>query len=110
MAFRDGLQSEEKLMSAQRFTTNEPASIEVYGRRSQIEATLKNLSATGACLSWQEGPALTQGDLVCLTIELAKLKKKHRVNAEVVWCAGKEIGVTFIPPEELVQKFSHRTR
>lgn len=97
------------IMSAQRFTTNEPASIEVYGRKSHVEATLKNLSATGACLTWHhEGFGLNQGDLVCLTVELVKLKKRHRVNAEVIWCANKEIGVSFIPPEELVQKFSHR--
>jgi hypothetical protein len=98
-------------MSAQRFTTNEPASIEVYGRKSQLDAMLKNLSATGACLTWQqEGYSLNTGDLVCLTIELSRLKKRHKVNAEVVWRMGKEIGVNFIPPDELVNKFASRHR
>jgi hypothetical protein len=98
-------------MSAQRFSTNEPASIEVYGRKSQVEAMLKNLSATGACLTWaQEGCVLGIGDLVCVTIELSRLKKRHKVNAEVVWRDGKEIGVNFIPPEELVNRFASRNR
>lgn len=95
---------------ATRFITNEPASIEVYGRKSTVDATLKNLSATGACLAWhKEGFELTTGDLVCLTVELVKLRKRHKVNAEVVWCSGKEMGVTFIPADELVTKFASRT-
>lgn len=101
----------ETVVAAQRYNTNEPASIEVYGRKSQIAATLKNLSATGACLTWNnEGIGLDTGDLVCLTVELARLKKRHRVNAEVIWRNGKEIGVNFIGPDELVNKFSTRTR
>ncbi|PWU20867.1 MAG: PilZ domain-containing protein [Bdellovibrio sp.] len=98
-------------MSAQRYETNEPASIEVYGRRSIMAATLRNLSATGACLSWdKEGFQLETGDLVCLTVELGGLNRRHRVNAEVIWRAGKEMGVTFIPREDLVQRFTNRTR
>lgn len=98
-------------MSAQRFSTNEPANIEVYGRRSSLGATMKNLSSTGACLSWHDDNIeLKEGDLVCVTVNLAMLKRRHRVNAEVMWRSGKEMGVNFIQSEELVQKFATRTR
>jgi PilZ domain len=95
----------------QRFVTNERASIEVYGRRSSVMATLKNLSQTGACLTWaQEGVRLETGDLVCLIVELGALKKRHKVTAEVIWRRDKETGVTFIPKEELVEKFVSKTK
>lgn len=95
----------------QRFETNEKASIEVYGRRSSVTATMKNLSQTGACLKWgQEGVRLETGDLICMTIELGDLKKSHKVNAEVVWRRDKETGVNFIGKDELVERFVTKTR
>lgn len=95
----------------QRFTTNEKAVFEVYGRRSTIPATLKNLSKTGACLTFaQDNVRLETGDLVCVTIELGELKKKHKVNAEVVWRRENETGVNFIPKEALVERFVTKTK
>lgn len=95
----------------QRYVTNEKANIEVYGRRSNVDATLKNLSQTGACLTWaQEGVRLETGDLICITVVLGDLKKSHKVNAEVVWRREKETGINFIPKEALVEKFVTKTK
>lgn len=95
----------------QRFVTNERASFEIYGRRSSVTATMKNLSQTGACLSWgQDGVRLETGDLICMTVVLGDLKKRHKVNAEVVWRRDKETGISFIGKEELVERFVAKTR
>lgn len=97
--------------TAQRFDVREPASIEVYGKGTNIVAVLTNLSSTGARLSWESGAnSLEKGDLVCVTIHLHKLNKQHRVSAEVVWQNGKETGVNFIPPEQLFAKFREKTQ
>lgn len=107
-----GILSENNIMSVnRRFVTNEKASIEVYGRRSSVSATMKNLSQTGACLAWgQDGVRLETGDLICMTVVLGDLKKRHKVNAEVVWRRDKETGVNFIGKEELVERFVSKTR
>lgn len=98
-------------MSAVRYTTHEPTSIEVYGKGSTIPATLKNLSATGACLRYKKDEVrLQQGDLICVTVYLAKLKKNHRISAEVIWQNDRETGVIFLNADELFEKFRDKTR
>ncbi len=95
----------------QRFVTNEKANIEVYGRKSNVAATLKNLSQTGACLTWaQEGVRLETGDLICITVVLGEVKKLHRVNAEVIWRREKETGISFIAKDQLVERFVSKTK
>lgn len=96
-------------MSATRFATREKTSIEIYGKNTLIPATLKNLSATGACLEAKDPTArLQEGDLVCVTVYLSQLKKSHRVSAEVIWHKTGRTGVNFINSEELVEKFMER--
>lgn len=98
-------------MSATRFATRENTAIEIYGKSSLIPATLKNLSATGACLETKDPTArLTEGDLVCVTVYLGQLKKSHRISAEVIWFASGKTGVNFLNSEELVGKFLDKTK
>ena len=95
----------------QRFVTNEKANIEVYGKRLNVTATLKNLSQTGACLTWAaENVRLETGDLVCMTVMLGDLKKQHKVNAEVIWRRDKQTGISFIGKDQLVERFVSRTK
>lgn len=97
--------------TTQRFVTNEKANFEIYGRRSMVSATLKNLSKTGACLSWaQDGVLLETGDLICMTVLLGAIKKQHKVNAQVIWRREKETGISFIAKDELVEKFVSKTK
>lgn len=105
-------QNSNPTTASQRFTTNEYTSIEVYGKNAHLEATLKNLSATGAFLECTNQHAVTilPGDLICMTIHLSQIKKQHRVSAEVVWHNETGTGVTFLLPEELFEKFRERTK
>lgn len=94
-------------MAAQRFPTQEKASIEIYGRNDRTVADLKNLSVTGACLEWDEEDfRLRSGDVVRLTVLLKALDRRHNMSAEVVWVEGRKIGVSFITAEQVVEKIS----
>lgn len=98
-------------MSATRFATREKTSIEIYGKNAQVPATLKNLSATGACLESKDPTLrLNEGDLICVTVYLSQLKKNHRISAEVVWHEAGKLGVNFLNSDELVEKFREKTR
>lgn len=90
--------------SSPRYETKEFASLEIYGGRTLARVRLKNLSTTGACLTWEDDRLeLSKGDLVCVTVVLNEVKKKHRVNAQVVWSGHKESGLTFIPRTEVTK-------
>lgn len=88
-----------------RFETKEKASIEIYGQNGTVIAHLRNLSNSGACIEWEvDGMPLVKGDLVRMTVNLNILRKKHLVNAEVMWSAGKKGGVQFIDSGQLIEK------
>lgn len=94
---------------SERFPTQEKAAIEIYGKSGQVVAEVKNMSQTGACIEW--GPSdveLKQGDLLRLTFVLSALKKKHFVNAEVIWRSGNRSGISFVRPEQLIAKMTIR--
>lgn len=96
-------------MSADRYITKEPSAIEVYGRNAMFDATLKNLSSTGACLEYSAGRGeLEPGDLICITVFLSQLKKTHRLSAQVVWLNGNETGVNFLKSDELFARFREK--
>lgn len=95
---------------AQRYTTKERAAVEVYGRNGQIICSVRNLSASGACLEWQHDDVeLRQGDLVRLTVVLRSLNRRHYVNAEVVWRDGKRSGVSFIPSNQVLDRLLEKS-
>lgn len=94
-------------MAAQRYPTQEKASIEIYGRNDRTVADLRNLSVTGACLEWdQDDFRLRSGDVVRVTVLLRALNRRHNMSAEVVWVDGRKIGVNFITPDQVVEKIS----
>lgn len=88
-----------------RFETKEKAAVEVYGRSGVVVAHLRNLSKSGACIEWEmDGSPLIKGDLVRVTVSLNALRKRHLVNAEVMWSAGKKSGIQFIDSNKLIEK------
>lgn len=96
-------------MAAQRYLTREKASVEVYGRSGNIIAHVRDVSVTGACLEWsQELVELNEGDLVRLTIILKAVNRKHNLNAEVVWRAGKKTGINFIKSEDVIERMMEK--
>lgn len=94
---------------AVRRPTKEIASVEVYGQRGQMIMSLKNMSASGACLEWKHTDVeVKAGDLIRMTVVLKSLNRKHYVNAEVVWTKGNRSGVSFIPSEKILEKLIER--
>lgn len=88
-----------------RFETKEKAAIEIYGRNGVVVAHLRNISKSGACIEWEvDGTPLVKGDLVRLTVNLNALRKKHLLNAEVMWSSGKKGGLQFIDSNKLIEK------
>lgn len=97
-------------MRAERFETNERASLEIFGSSSSTVAELRNISVTGACLEWEDnGFQLSEGDLVRMTVDLQSLNRQHKVSGEVVWIDGRTTGVQFLKPNELVERIVGRT-
>ncbi len=98
-------------MSAQRFLTREKAALEVYGKTGTAIANLKNISSTGACLELlqQEGVNLQQGDILRLTVFLKTLGRKHNVSAEVIWSNGKSSGISFLKPDQVLERITEKT-
>ena len=98
-------------MRAQRFETQEQASLEVYGKSLNLTVDLKNISQTGACLEYpSEEMALDRGDLIRLTVFLKSVNKKHNISAEVIWKIGNRTGVAFIAPEQVIEKLTSKYR
>jgi hypothetical protein len=91
--------------TAKRFDTKEQAQFEIYGQTGTIEASLKNLSTTGAFLEFSSGSySPKKGDLLNLTIRLESLKKDHIVAAEVVWTNDAGIGICFVQRDEILER------
>lgn len=98
-------------MAAERYLTDERTSIEVYGGGTRVEGTLRNLSATGAKIVYNnEAPAFLKiGDLIQMTVHLPAINKSHKLSAEVVWKNADGTGVSFLTAETLYQRFVDRT-
>ena len=96
-------------MSANRYPTKEKAAIEVYGRGENFIADVRNLSVTGALLEWPHRDiALQKGDLVRITVILRALRRRHYLNAEVVWTEGGKSGVNFIKADQVLEKLMEK--
>lgn len=92
---------------AKRFLTQEPAKIEVYGRRGVIYARMSNLSATGAFFEIMSSAYTPRmGDLVCVTVDLKEVNKIHVLNGEVVWAKNIGLGVAFIKQKDLIKRLT----
>ncbi len=93
----------------QRFPTKEHAQFEVYGRSGTIHCRLANLSSTGALLeiiTAKQNPQ--QGDIIRISVNLRKINKTHALDAEVVWCKEKGIGISFLKKDQIYEKLAHR--
>ncbi len=90
---------------AERHPTKEMAAVEIYGRNGQMIMSVRNMSASGACLEWKhDGYEIKTGDLIRMTIVLKSLNRRHHVNAEVVWKDGNRSGVAFIPSHRVLDR------
>ncbi len=90
---------------SERYETNEKATMQVIGKMGFVNADVKNISRTGACLEWNSDSFFLQkGDLINVTIQLMSLKRKYNVNAQVVWKVGKRTGVQFVTSETVMSK------
>jgi PilZ domain len=97
-------------MKSERYFTKEKAQLEVYGKAGTVIADMKNLSGTGACLEWtQDDVTISKGDLVRVTVYLKTLKRRHNLSGEVIWRDGKKTGITFIRPDQVLDKMADRT-
>ncbi|MNS78950.1 PilZ domain protein [compost metagenome] len=95
---------------AKRHATKEKANIEVYGHRGILQASLKNLSGTGAFLEVAQGDYIPQkGDLVNVTVNLDRINRTHNVDAQVIWCKGMGLGVCFISKDEVLERMMAKT-
>lgn len=93
--------------TAQRFQTQEPARVEVYGKTDAFLCKLSNLSTSGALLEVLSSTYTPQvGDLICVTVSLRNLNKTHVLNGEVIWCKDQNMGVAFINHKTLLQKLA----
>jgi PilZ domain len=98
-------------MSSPRYSTNERASVEVFGQKNNVEAVLKNISNTGARIEWfQEGVSLLKGDVVCMTVKLNQLASNRIVHGEVVWRRGNSSGINFIDSKSAAEAAAKRLR
>jgi hypothetical protein len=94
---------------AERYKTQETASLEIYGKSNKLVAIVKNLSLTGAGIEWLKGNTqLNSGDIVRVLVDLRSVKKTYSLNAEVVWSIGNKGGVHFISSEQVLQKLMQR--
>ena len=102
-------QSSDNPVSPKRFLTKESAQLEVYGKMGKVYCRMTNLSVTGAFLEILNARTTPKvGELVRITILLRQVNKTHTLDAEIIWCKGLGLGVSFIKKEELFQKLSTR--
>jgi len=93
-----------------RFRTKERATVEIYGRNGHMIVSVRDLSATGACLEWQhEDYEIREGDLVRVTVVLKSLGRKHHVNGEVMWRDGNRSGISFIPSNQVLDRLIEKS-
>ena len=93
-----------------RHPTKELAQVEVYGRIGKVFCRMANLSTTGACLeivSSKYSPR--KGDIVRVTVALRQLNKTHTLDAEIVWCKGLGLGISFLKKDQIYEKLAART-
>lgn len=94
---------------ARRFTTNEVATIEVFGRMETMHGTMKNLSTSGCFLELTKGEYVPQeGDCVRIVLPLKSLNKTRNMFGQVVWKKGLGFGLSFIKKEEISKKMLSR--
>lgn len=94
-------------LAAQRFQTQEPARVEVYGKTEAFLCKMSNLSTSGALLEILSSENMPEvGDLICVTISLRHLNKTHVLNGEVIWRKNQNMGVAFITHKALLQKLT----
>lgn len=94
---------------ARRFTTNENATIEVFGRMETMHGTMKNLSVSGCFMELTKGEYVPQeGDCVRVMIPLKTLGKIRNLFGQVVWKRGVGFGLTFIKKEDISKKMLSR--
>lgn len=94
---------------ARRFTTNELATIEVFGRMETMKGMMKNLSVSGCFLELTKGDYIPQeGDCIRMVLPLKSLNKTRNIFGQVVWKKGVGFGVTFIKKEEVSKKMLSR--
>lgn len=97
-------------MTAHRFSTQETADIEIYGRGDLVKTVMRNLSMTGAffeVLGLTKSP--NPGDILHITIHLKGLSRKRKLDAEVVWTSGRGLGVQFIKADDVMGKMLARS-
>ena len=92
---------------AQRFMTQELASIEVYGKEGKIVARMANVSITGAFFEVISSSFMPKkDDLVRISISLRAVNKTHLIDASVVWSKGLGLGVQFLTRDDLNVKIA----
>jgi hypothetical protein len=96
---------------AQRYLTQEVALVEVYGHVGIVDATMQNLSLTGAFIQMIDPEYVPQkGDLLNLTVNLDEIQKSHNVDAQVIWTKGSQIGVCFISKDEVLERMMAKSQ
>ena len=94
---------------ARRFTTNEIATIEVFGRMETMHGTMKNLSVSGCFLELTKGEYVPQeGDCVRIVLPLKSINKTRNIFAQVVWKSGLGFGLSFIKKDDISKKMLSR--
>lgn len=94
---------------ARRFTTNEVATIEIFGRMETMHGTMKNLSRSGCFLELTKADYIPlEGDCVRIILPLKSLNKTRNLFAQVVWKKGLGFGLSFIKKEEISKKMLSR--
>lgn len=93
---------------ARRFSTQELAHIEIYGKGGKILTKMGNLSASGAFFEvLSPNFSIKKGDIARVTINLRSLSRVHVVDCEIVWSKGLAVGVQFLKREELQDKLTN---
>lgn len=96
---------QEQTSVAERYLTKEKATMQLIGKLGVVNASLKNLSRTGACLEWAaEGFSVKEGDLINVTVKLLEVNRRYEMNAQVIWKNGKRTGVQFMTPNMVLER------
>ena len=97
-----------------RFYTNQTAKMEKITNGQLYTGRVYNLSKGGAYLEVDSG-RLSAGDLIKLSVQLARVSKNYNVDAEVVWAAPKGVwkgrpaaGVRFVKSEDIYRNLLTR--
>lgn len=96
-------------LPARRFSTQEMAQIEVFGKDGKILTKMGNVSYTGAFFEVISSNFMPQNkDIVRITVNLRSVNKTHVIDAEVVWSKGLGLGVQFLNRDQLNTKISEQ--